>query len=142
MRSVREAIVAAVMGKLVAAVTPVAVLRQPTVALPRERMPALVIVVESDQAVQRSSDRMERTLVLRMTALARDPVSGYAVADDLICQAHAALLADQTLGGLALGITEGEADWQAEDADIDAIALPVVYHITYRTHVSDITQGG
>jgi hypothetical protein len=64
------------------------------------------------------------------------------VADDLICRAHAALFADVTLGGLALGIQEEDTDWQAEDADIEAIAIPASYRITYRTIASDISKGG
>jgi len=35
-----------------------------------------------------------------------------------------------------------EADYQTEDADVEAIAIPALYRITYRTLVSDISQGG
>lgn len=70
-------------------------------------------------------------LVIRLTGYARDPTDGYAVADDLLCKAHLALLADTTLGGLALSLAEMEADYQAEDADMEAIAIPAIYRITY-----------
>lgn len=142
MISRREAIVREIVTRIAAAVSPIAVLRQPTLAIPREGTPAIVVAVESDAPVKRANDRMERDLVVRLTALARDPVDGFAVADDLICRAHAALMADPTLGGLSLAMTEGEADWQAEDADVEAVAIPATYRITYRTLVSDITQGG
>lgn len=142
MNSVRERIVREVVARCGAALTPIVVLRQPTTAIPRERTPALAVIVESDAPVKRSNDRMERKLVVRIVGLARDPVDGHAVADDVICRAHAAMFADGTLGGLALGVAEMEADYQAEDADVDAIAIPAIYRITYRTLVSDITQGG
>lgn len=142
MVSLRERIVREVTARIVAAVAPRAVLRQPVIAIPRERTPAVVLTVESDAPAKRANDRMERELVLRVTALARDPDDGHAVADDLVCRAHAALLADPTLSGLSLGIAEMEADWQAEDADVEAIAIPAYYRITYRTLVSDISQGG
>lgn len=142
MNSVRESIVRKVMDLCVAAVAPVPVLRQPTVAVPREQTPALVVRIESDSPVRRSNDRMERELVVRIIGLARDIADGFAVADELICRAHAALFHDVALGGLALGMTEMEADYQAEDADIAAIAIPAVYRITYRTLVSDISKGG
>ncbi|MBD3805436.1 MAG: hypothetical protein IE919_19720 [Thioclava sp.] len=142
MISRREQIVREVVARCTAAVAPVAVLRQPVTAIPRERTPALIVVVESDNPVKRANDRMERELVVRLVGLARDPAHGYLVADDMICRAHAAMFADSTLGGLAIGIIEAEADWQAEDADIDAIAIPASYRITYRTLVSDISQGG
>ena len=142
MISRREQIVREVLARIAAAVSPIAVLRQPTVAIPRERTPAVILTVESDNPAKRANDRMERELVVRLTALARDAVDGFAVADDLVCRAHAALMNEPTLGGLSLGIAEMEADWQAEDADLDAVAMPATYRITYRTLVSDITQGG
>lgn len=142
MISRREQIVREVLARIASAVSPIAVLRQPTVAIPRERTPAVILTVESDNPAKRANDRMERELVVRLTALARDAVDGFAVADDLVCRAHGALMNDPTLGSLSLGIAEMEADWQAEDADLDAVAIPATYRITYRTLVSDITQGG
>lgn len=142
MRSVRERIVTDVLARLAAAVAPAAVHRQPTTALQRASTPALVVMIDGDAPTQRSNTRMGRVLSLRIIALARDTTDGYAVADDLICKAHAALLTDPSLGGIAHGIEEGEADWQAEDADVDAIAIPAVYQIAYRTLAADITEGG
>ena len=100
------------------------------------------MAIVSDAPVKRSNDRMERELVVRLTSYVRDPTDGFAVADDLLCKAHLALLVDPTLGGLALSLTEMEADYQAEDADVEAIAIPAIYRITYQTLVSDISQGG
>jgi len=142
MQSVRERIVREVVARCAAAVAPAAVLRQPVTAIPRERTPALIVAVESDNPVKRFNDRMERELVVRLVGLARDDADGYTVADDLICRAHAALFADVTLGSIALGIQEADTDWQAEDADIEAIAIPASYRITYRTIASDISKGG
>lgn len=142
MISRRELLIRAVMGCCQAAVTPATVLRQPTTAIARDQTPALVLAIVSDAPVKRSNDRMERELVVRLTSYARDPTDGYAVADDLLCKTHLALLADTALGGLALSLTEMEADYQAEDADMEAIAIPALYRITYRTLVSDISQGG
>ena len=141
-QSRREQIVREILARLAAAVSPIAELRQPTLAIPREHTPAMVVTVESDAPVKRANDRMERELVVRLVALARDPVDGFAVADDLVCRAHAALMNDPTLGELSLGIAEMEADWQAEDADIEAVAIPATYRITYRTFVTDLTSKG
>ena len=141
-QSRREQIVREILARIAAAVSPVAVLRQPTAAIPREQSPALVLRIESDAPIKRINELMEREFVLRLIGHARDPVDGYAVADDLVCRAHTALLSEASLGGLALGVTEIEADYQAEDADVEAVAIPATYRITYRTLVSDITQGG
>ena len=142
LQSRREQIIRNVISRCDAAISPTAVLRQPTIAIPREQTPILLVAVLSDAPVSRSNDRMERELLLRLLAHARDPTDGYAVADDLMCRAHLALLADPTLGGFALGLAEMEADYQAEDADVEAIAIPAIYRINYRTLVSDISQGG
>ncbi len=141
-QSRREQIIRNVITRCQAAISPTAVLRQPTIAIPREQTPVLLVAVHSDAPVTRSNDRMERELVMRILAHARDPTDGYAVADDLLCRAHLALLADSTLGGLALSLAEMEVDYQMEDADVEAIAIPAIYRITYRTLVSDISQGG
>jgi hypothetical protein len=142
MISWREQLIRAVLHYCTAAIAPIRVLRQPVTAIPRDQAPALILSVTADAPISRHNERIERELVLRLTAYARDPTDGYAVADDLLCRAHIALLAEPTLGGLALAVTEMEADYQAEDADVEAIAIPATYRITYRTLVSDISQGG
>ena len=141
-QSRREQIIRNVITRCQAAISPTTVLRQPTIAIPREQTPVLLVAVLSDAPVTRSNDRMERDLVMRILAHARDPTDGYAVADDLLCRAHLALLVDSTLGGLALSLAEMETDCQVEDADVEAIAIPAIYRITYRTLVSDISHGG
>jgi hypothetical protein len=142
MISARERIVREVIARIAAAVSPISVLRQPVTAIHREQTPAIVVTVESDAPVKRANDRMERELVLRIIGHARDSTDGHGVADDLVCRAHAALMADPALGDLALGIAEMEADWQAEDADMEAVAIPATYRITYRTFVTDLTRKG
>jgi len=148
MISVRERIIRDVVSRCqfavapVFGVAPIPVLRQPTTAIPREQTPALIVTVVSDAPVKRVNAFMEREIVLRVTAYARDAIDGYLVADDLLCRAHLALFADASLGELVLSMTEAEADYQAEDADVEAIAIPTMYRITYRTFVSDISQGG
>jgi len=141
-QSRREQIIRDVVARCQSGIAPTAVVRQPVAAIARAQTPLLVVTVVSDSPVTRSNERMERELVLRILAHARDPTDGYAVADDLLCRAHLALLADVTLGGLALSLAEMEADYLAEDADGEAIAIPAFYRITYRTLVSDISQGG
>jgi hypothetical protein len=142
MTSIRELIVRDVVARCQAAVSPATVVRQPTVALTREQTPALIVTVVSDAPVKRSNDRVERELALRLTGLARDLDDGFAVADDLICRVHQALLLDRTLGGLALDLAEMECEVQAEDADAEAIAIPAQYRITYRVLAHDISQKG
>lgn len=144
--SIREQILLAVM----AAVRPAAnalgagVHRSPTVALGREHCPALVLFPESEEIVERANDRVTRELTVRLVALARavPPTFPETEADRLLTAAHAALMADPNLGGLCLGIREQACEWEVEDADAVAAAMPARYAITYRTLARDLSTPG
>jgi hypothetical protein len=149
--SIREQILLAVM----AAVRPAAlalgasVHRSPAVALTREQCPALVVFPESEAITERANDRVTRELTLRMVALARAvaPASPEAEADLLLSAAHAALMGSASLGnphlgGLLLGIREQDMEWEVEDADALAVALPARYRLTYRTLAHDLCAQG
>ena len=118
--------------------------RSPTVAIGREQCPALVVFPESESITERANDRVTRELTVRVVALARavPPAIPETEADRLLTAAHAALMADGTLGGLALGIREQECDWEVEDADAVAAAIPARYRITYRTRAHDLSTQG
>ena len=60
----------------------------------------------------------------------------------LMVAAHGALFADRSFGGLALGLTEIDCEWDAEDADAGVAALPARYEIRYRTLATDLTRTG
>lgn len=144
--SIRERILQAI----VAVLTPVAigraatVWRSPSVAITRELCPALVVFPESESITERANDRVTRELSLRIVALARavPPAAPETEADQLLTAAHAALMADVNLGGLALGLREIETEWDVEDADALAAALTARYCITYRTRSDALTSVG
>ena len=118
--------------------------RSPTVAISREQCPALVVFPESESITERANDRVTRELTVRIVALARavPPAIPETEADRLLTAAHAALMADGNLGGLALGIREQECEWELEDADAVAAAIPARYCITYRTRANDLSTLG
>lgn len=144
--SIREQILLAVL----AAMCPVAerlgatLHRSPTVAISREHCPALVVFPEGETITERASDCVTRELTVRLVALARaiPPATPETAADHLLTAAHAALMADGNLGGLALGIREQDCEWEVEDADATAAALPARYRITYRTLAHDLSLLG
>jgi len=118
--------------------------RSPTVAVTRDQCPALVVFPESEAITERANDRVTRELTLRVVALARAvlPDAPETQADALLTAVHAALMANGNLGGLALGIREQETEWELEDADAVAAAIPVRYRITYRTFAADLSLQG
>lgn len=145
MQSIREQIIHAVVARL----TPVAtaqgatIRRQPTVATDRAHSPALLVFPESE-TVRRVNNRAERELVLRIVALAvgTGMEAPEPMADMLLTAAHLVLMADVTLGGLALGLEETDCDWQQDDADMEVAAIPARYRITYRTLAADLSTRG
>jgi len=145
-QSIREQILQALMTTLapVAAAQGATLLRSPVHGVPREASPALLLFPESDTIVERPNDRVERQLVVRLVALARETGAGppEALADQILVAAHVALFADANLGGLALGLRELDGEWDVEDADAGAAAMPARYQITYRTVSTDLTQQG
>jgi hypothetical protein len=144
--SIRERLLQGVMTVLapVALAQGALLIRSPPVGVTREQSPALLFFPESDNIVARPNDRVERHLVIRLTALARDQggLPAHDIADQLLVAAHAALFAQANFGGLVLGLQELECEWDAEDADATAIAIPARYQISYRTLVSDLSQQG
>ena len=139
--SVRERLVRAIVARIGPAIAPTPLHRQPTVPLPREASPAILLFIEGDQVLAQANDRCERALTLRLVALAREG-DAFDVADALIVAAHGALMAEPSLGGLALGVREIDCEWEFDDADAGAAALPARYEIRYRTHAIDLTQTG
>ena len=144
--SIREQILLAVVAVLRSSVINLGATlhRSPTVAITREQCPALVVFPESEAITERANDRVTRELTVRLVALARavPPDSAETTADALLTAAHAALFTDPNLGGLALGLREQECEWEVEDADAVAAAIPARYRITYRTLANDLSTPG
>ena len=144
--SVRERLLQEIVSRL----TPLAhaegaqIKRSPTAAISRDASPALLLFPEAESIAQRANDRIERHLVVRLVALARETEAetAEAIADRLQVAAHAALFVDANFGGLCLGLQELDCDWDIEDADATAAAIPARYQITYRTLASDISLIG
>lgn len=144
--SIREQLLQAVTGLLapVAAAAGAQVRRSPPTGITREQSPALLVFPESDATTQQLNDRVERQLVVRVVALARETGSDApeGIADRLLVSAHSALFANVNLGGLCLGIRELDCEWDVEDADATAAAIPARYQITYRTLAADLSTRG
>jgi hypothetical protein len=133
-QSIREQILQALMATLapVATAQGATLQRSPVHSVPREASPALLLFPGSEAIVERPNDRVERQLIVRLVALA----------DQILVAAHAALFAHANFGGLALGLRELDCEWDVEDADAGAAAMPARYQITYRTHYHDLASQG
>ena len=118
--------------------------RSPTTAISRDASPALLLFPEAESIAQRANDRIERHLIVRLITMARETSGETAevIADRLQVAAHAALFADVNFGGLCIGLQQLDCEWDIEDADATAAAIPTRYQVTYRTLVHDLTAQG
>ena len=61
------------------------------------------------------------------------------LADPIIASIHSQLMADRTLGGLAMDIWPGTVDPQMEKADQPALWTVLTYNVRYRSSVTDLS---
>ncbi len=141
MFSIREQVLREIVLRLTNVVAPVPVLRMPVAPVTREASPVLLVFAEGDGIAANANGVMDRALTLRLVAIARDD-NAFDTADQLIVEAHRALLFDANLGGLCLGMTQLDCEWDVEDADNTAVAIPARFEIRYRTLSNDLTQTG
>ncbi len=141
--SIREQILQATAAKLQAVATANAAtfLRQPVLGVPREKSPALVLDVQGETIDPRGNTLVDRHLTFRVVAIARnlDVAAGYAQADAIVVAAHAAIMADLNVGGLAQALREEACDWQEADTDAAVAMVPATYVAQYRTRTTDLT---
>ena len=141
MNSVRERILREVVARLSAALAPVPVLRMPVAPVTREAGPALLLFVDGDSITAHANHLVDRLLIIRLAVVAHG-ADAFDVADRALVAAHAAMLADPNWGGMAIAVREIDCEWEVDDADAGAVALPARYEIRYRTHTLDLTRKG
>ena len=141
MNSVRERVFREIVTRLASAIAPTPVLRMPAVPVTREASPALLLFVDGDSITAHANHLVDRLLIVRLAVVVRG-ADAFDVADQALVAAHAAMLADPNLGGLAIAVREIDCEWESDDADAGAVALPARYEIRYRTHAIDLTQTG
>ena len=108
--------------------------------LSRAESPALIIEPVSDTPEQNTSlPTLDWTLRIRVVVIERSDVPDQA-ADDTIEDMHSKLMADLTLGGLAIDIQPAQTSFQLLEADQPAGVIFCEYEIRYRSQVADLTQ--
>jgi hypothetical protein len=61
------------------------------------------------------------------------------LADPVIAAAHSAIMADLTLGGIAIDVQPGETEFTMQDADQPVGVIFSIYIVRYRTSVGDLS---
>lgn len=105
-----------------------------------DRNEGVVVLVQSkDEKVEnRNSFLAIRDFVPEIILILRSDAADQ-TADPILVLIHAALFADQTLGGLADRIIEEGTEWTYAEADVTATEVSVTYRIRYMTPTSRLT---
>ena len=137
----RESIVAAVTSAL-AGTTGVStrIYRSRAEAFARDEAPAIIIEPAADvpRGEPVSTCKIDWTLTIAIIVYTRGAIPDQ-LAAPIVGSLHAKLMADRTLGGLALDVWPGQVLHQKEQADQTAGWTTCNYTIRYRTSITDLT---
>lgn len=106
----------------------------------RAESPALIIQPVKDVPRQNTSlPTTDHFLLFRALVIVRDAIPDQA-ADPIIESLHAKLLANPSLGGLAMDLKEAPTDFELEPAGLPSGVIQCLYEVQYRTRVNDLTR--
>ena len=140
MSSKREQILAAIASTLAGTVQVGSrIYRSRTEAFARDEAPAIVIEPGNDSSSPEpvSSCKIDWTLSVLIAVYVRDAIPDQA-ADSIIVDIHSQLMADRTLGGLAMDIWPMMIDPQLDKADVASGWTVCSWQVRYRTSLSSI----
>lgn len=109
-------------------------------AFARNEAPALVIEPGTDSAAEEqvSTCKIDWRLPVLVAVYTRGAIPDQ-LADPIIASIHSQLMADRTIGGLAMDIWPGTVDPQMEKADQPALWTVLTYNVRYRTSITDLS---
>jgi hypothetical protein len=108
--------------------------------LSRAESPAIVVEPVTDLCQQNTSlPTLDWTLRIRVVVISRSTIADQA-ADPTIESLHAKLMADLTLGGLAIDVQPAQVSFEFVEADVPAAVISCEYDIRYRTSVSSLAS--
>jgi hypothetical protein len=107
--------------------------------LSRNESPAVVIQPgpEPKSAEPVSTCKIDHAFTLVVAVYARGAIPDQ-VADPVVKSVHSLLMADRTIGGLAMDIWPLDRDPQFSEADLAAVWEVLTYQVRYRTSVTDL----
>jgi hypothetical protein len=139
--SKRERIMAAVATTLVGtADVGTRIYRSRVEAFSRNESPALVVEPGIDTAAPEpvSTCKIDWTFQLIIAVYTRGAVPDL-VADPVITSVHSKLMADRSIGGLAMDLWPISVEPQLASADLPALWTVLTYQVRYRTSLEDLS---
>ena len=105
----------------------------------RAESPALVLEAVNDVVEQNTClPTLDHLLTVRVVVIVRAAVPDQA-SDPIVQSLHSNIVADLTLGGLAIDVQPGHTEFTLEQADTPVGVIYCTYRIQYRTSVGDLS---
>jgi hypothetical protein len=108
-------------------------------AFSRNEAPAIIIEPGPDRAQTYSICKLDWTLDILVVVHTRGQIPDQ-LADPILVDAHDKLMADRTLGGLAIDIVPTLSDPQRDKAELTSLWQVNTYQVRYRTAVDDLSS--
>lgn len=115
------------------------VIRSQTEPQDRDEMPCITYQWTSERSQPQTVPQMERTLSVEVHVYTRGDAPDE-LADPIIVSAHSLLMADTSLGGLAIDMQLEDASVEIVAADMPAAKVAHVYTVQFRHSYSDLTN--
>ena len=139
MTTKRETILAAIRTQLTGTTgVDARIYRSRVEPMARAESPAIVVEPVQDQAEQNTSlPTLDWSLTVRVAVIVRGNIPDQQ-ADPIVEDMHAKLMADLTLGGVAIDIQPQSVNFEMVEADQPAGVISCDYLIRYRTSVTNL----
>jgi len=140
MATKRELILEAIKTALTGSATlDATVYRSRVTPLARGESPAVIVdPVRNDVEQNTCLPTLDHSMQVRVAVIVRGEIPDQ-LADPVINAAHSAIMADLTLGGLAIDVQPGETEFTIQDADQPVGVIFSIYIVRYRTSVGDLS---
>lgn len=107
-------------------------------AFSREEAPAIVIEPARDPARTYSTCKLDWTLEVLVAIYTRGNDADQQ-ADPIAVDVHSKLMADRTIGGLAIDIIPVDTVWERDKGDLTSLWLVLTFQVRYRTAADNLT---
>jgi hypothetical protein len=108
-------------------------------AFDRASLPAVTIEPISDDPSEGPIPYVDWDLLVRIAVVVRGNAPD-SLADPIAEQVHAAVMSDQTLGGLAMDVEPASAKFEFHPGDLPTAIVSLGFRISYRTLNTDLSQ--
>jgi hypothetical protein len=106
-------------------------------AFSRSEAPAIIIEPARDQAATYSTCKLDWSLDVDVVVYVRGAITDQ-LADPITLDLNSKLMADRSLGGLAVDIVPTSVSYQRDKADLSSLWQVCTYQVRYRTSADNL----